>query len=110
MNKSFLLPLKEWIRRMTKAFNKLVVRKKSFEDIFQHVERNQPDHPKVAQLKRQYPLVLRGKNNETDATDPAPSKDDRSNEAQDAGAKCSTNPTKNEAPTCAARDASADSI
>ena len=97
---------------MSKAFNKFVVSKKIFEDIFQHVERNQPDHPEVAQLKRQYPLFLSGKNIETDATDPAPSKDDRSNEtnyeAQDAGAKWSTNPTQDEAPTCAAKDASAD--
>ena len=97
---------------MSKAFNKFVVSKKNFEDIFLHVERHQPDHPKVAQLKQQYPLVLSGKNIKTDATDPAPSKDDRSNEtnyeSQDAGAKWSTNPTQDEAPTCTARDASAD--
>ena len=76
---------------MSKAFNKVVVSKKKFEDLILHVERHQQDHPKVAQLKRQYPLVLSGKNIETDATDPAPSKDDRSNEtnydAQDAGTK-----------------------
>src|SRR5436190_208593 len=111
MNKVFF-HLKERIRRLSKAFNKFVVSKKNFEDIFQHVERNQPDHPKVAQLKQQYPLVLSGKNIETDATDPAPSKEHTSNEtnyeAQDAGANCSTHPTQDEATTCATRDASAD--
>ena len=97
---------------MSKAFNKFVVSKKNFEDIFLHVERHQPDHPKVAQLKRQYPLVLSSKNIETDTTDPAPSKEDTSNEtnyeAQDAGANCSTHPTQDKATTCATRDASAD--
>src|SRR4051812_13263426 len=113
MNKVFFSHLKERIRRLSKAFNKFVVSKKIFEDIFQHVERNQPDHPKVAQLKQQYPLVLSGKNIETDATDPAPSKEHTSNEtnyeAQDVGANCSTHPTQDEATTCATRDASADS-
>ena len=102
----------EWIRRLTKAFNKFVVSKKNFEDMFLDVERHQPDHPKVAQLKQQYPLVLSGKNIETDATDPAPSKEHTSNEtnyeAQDAGANCSTHPTQDEATTSAARDAGAD--
>src|SRR3954471_4026234 len=97
---------------MTNAFNIFVTSKKMLEEIFQEVEKHQPDHPKLAQLKRQYPLVLNGKNIETDTTDPAPSKEDSSNEtnyaAQHAGANCSTHPTQDEATTCAAKDASAD--
>ena len=104
--------MKEWIRRMKKAFNKLVVRKKVFEDIYHHVERHQPKHPQLAKLKRQYALLLTDKDVETNKTDNAPSKEDtpkkRTSGSIDAGADCSDHQQQDEARTSAERNVGAD--
>src|SRR5438309_1747188 len=101
--------MKEWIRMLTKKLNKFVVLKNVLDDIFQLVERHQPDHPKLPQLKQQYDLVLNGKDIETNKTDNAPSNEDRPNKtnsgSEDAGADCHDNQTQDEAATSAAREA-----
>jgi len=89
------------------------VLKHVLDDIFQLVQRHQPDHPKLPILKRTYDLVLSGKDIKTNETDRAPSSEDRPNkktsQSEDASTDSSHSQAQDKATTSEARDAIADS-